>query len=117
MLFIVPPSGIVLINLLSSLTIGMGLLLGWAWGVIAMKAALATRPQEDLNARYAELQRSMPQNTTNADQASGQSNYIQISVFNGFMLDTRVSVTYFCMVGLFIYLTVTRSSFTPNEPN
>ncbi|EXK24706.1 hypothetical protein FOMG_18584 [Fusarium oxysporum f. sp. melonis 26406] len=82
----------------------VGVCLGWAWGVITMKAALATRPQSDVNARYTELQQSAPENTTNVEQASGQSTYAQVAVFEGFMLDTRVTATYFCMLGLFIYL-------------
>jgi len=84
----------------------LGLSLGWAWGVITMKAALAARPAEDLNARLLELQRLAPTNTTNVQQASGQSTYQQIQIFNGFMLDTRVTVVYFCMTSLFIYLVV-----------
>ncbi|KAH8897286.1 hypothetical protein GQ53DRAFT_743052 [Thozetella sp. PMI_491] len=103
-LFIVPPSGVVFIHVLAGLTICFGLALGWAWGVITMKAALATRPQADLNARLLELAKSMPQNTTNVGQASGQTTYAQIAIYEGFMLDTRVTVTYFCMIGLFVYL-------------
>ncbi|KAH8678498.1 hypothetical protein BX600DRAFT_507441 [Xylariales sp. PMI_506] len=103
-LFIVPPSGVVFIHVLAGLTICIGLALGWAWGAITMKAALATRPAADLLARYSQLVQSMPQNTTNVGQASGQTTYSQIAIYNGFMLDPRVSVTYFCMMGLFVYL-------------
>ncbi|KAL4731588.1 hypothetical protein ACLX1H_000562 [Fusarium chlamydosporum] len=81
-----------------------------------MKAALATRPQADLLQRYAELQQSMPQNTTNVNQASGQSTYQQIAIYQGFMLDTRarlrVSAPNLMLVSLFamivsdIYLTI-----------
>jgi hypothetical protein len=101
-----PPSGVVFIHFAAGVMICVGLALGWAWGVITMKAALATRPLADLQQRYAELQQSMPQNTTNVDQASGQATYQQIAIYEGFMLDTRVSVTYFCMMGLFVYLMV-----------
>jgi hypothetical protein len=88
------------------MTIMFGLLLGWLWGVITSKAALATRPQADLIARYQQLQQSMPRNTTNIDQASGQAKFAQIAILDGFMLDTRVTVTYYCMMGLFVYLLV-----------
>lgn len=70
-----------------------------------MKAALATRPAADLEARYALLEQ-MAKNTTYVSQASGQSQYLQIQIFEGFMLDTRVTLTYFCLIGLFIYLVV-----------
>jgi hypothetical protein len=107
-LFIVPPSGVVFVNVLAGLTIVIGLALGWAWGVITMKAALATRPQADLDARYTELSQLASQNATNVGQASGQTTYAQIAIFDGFMLDTRVTITYFCMLCLFIYLMVGR---------
>lgn len=90
---------------MAALSILLGLAIGWAWGVIAMKAALATRPAADLTARYALLQQ-MAQNATNTGQASGESEYLQIRIFEGVMLDARVTVTYFCMMDLFIYLVV-----------
>ena len=104
-----PPSGVVFIHVLAGLMICVGLAFGWAWGTITMKAALATRPQADLQQRYIELLQSAPQNTTNVGQASGQTTYQQIAIYQGFMLDTRVSITYFCMIGLFVYLVVSRS--------
>jgi len=94
---ILPPSGVVLVFLLGSVTMILGMSLGWAWGVIAMKAALATRPQAETLAREQLL----------AQQASTLStpgySPLQVLIYEGFMLDTRVSVTYFCMVGLFVY--------------
>ncbi|KAE8440859.1 hypothetical protein EG329_006376 [Mollisiaceae sp. DMI_Dod_QoI] len=102
-LFLAPPAGILIIQLMAAVCILLGLLLGWAWGVITMKAALATRPAADLEARFVLLQH-MAQNATNAGQTSSQSEYTQIQTFNGFFLDTRVTVTYFCMMGLFVYL-------------
>lgn len=86
-----------------------GILLGWAWGTLTMKAALATRPAADLRARYAELQAQATRNTTYVQQASGQTTFAQIAIYDGFMLDTRVSVTYFCMICLFIYTVVSHS--------
>ncbi|KAK6065548.1 hypothetical protein SCUP234_12523 [Seiridium cupressi] len=100
-LFIVPPSGVVFVHVLAGLTIVIGLLLGWAWGTITMKAALATRPQSDLNSQYTALQQAVQQGIV---QASGQTPALQVAIYNGYMLDTRVTITYFCMMGLFIYL-------------
>ena len=105
-LFIAPPSGIVFIQLLISFTVVLGMGLGWGWGVITMKAALAARPQADTNARLAELQRAATQNTTNVGQLSGQTTYAQVLVFEGFMLDARVTAVYYCMICVLIYALV-----------
>jgi hypothetical protein len=113
-LFIAPPSGVVFIHLLAGVTVILGLALGWAWGVIVMKAALATRPQAELLEKYVQLQ-SIAQNTTNVDPASGQSTFQQIQIFEGFMLDTRVTLTYFCMIGIFVYLVVSYIIFKPGQ--
>ncbi|KAF7555184.1 hypothetical protein G7Z17_g2376 [Cylindrodendrum hubeiense] len=81
-LFIAPPSGIVFFHLIAAVTVLLGLTTAWAWGVISMKAALATRPDAEMKARYGELQQ-MAANATNPTQ------YAKIQIFNGFMLDTR----------------------------
>lgn len=39
----------------------------------------------------------------NTEQASGQAAYTQILVFQGFMLETRISIVYFCMISVFVY--------------
>jgi len=89
---------------MAGLTMILGMCLGWAWGIISMKAALATRPAAQTQARLALLGATAQVNVPNAEQASGQSAYTQVLIFEGFMLDTRVVITYFCMIGLFIYL-------------
>lgn len=101
--FIAPPSGVVFIGLMIGAMLLVGMCLGWTWGVITMKAALATRPAADLQRQYQALQAAATQNTTNVQQASGQATFQQVAIFDGFMLDTRVTVTYFCMIGLFVY--------------
>ncbi|KAI5205514.1 hypothetical protein AUEXF2481DRAFT_1912 [Aureobasidium subglaciale EXF-2481] len=94
-----PPSGVVLVFLLGGFTMILGMGLAWAWGVIAMKAALATRPQAETQARLQALGQQAARNV-------GATTYSPVSVliYNGFMLDNRVTVTYFCMLGLFVYL-------------
>lgn len=79
----------------------LGMALAWAWGVITMKAAFATRPAAETMARLQLLQQESVRlaNSTAYPPAS-------VLVYEGFMLDTRVSVTFFCMMGLFIYLLV-----------
>lgn len=81
-----------------------GMCLGWAWGVISMKAALATRPAAETNAKLAQLGAAAQAQVPNAEQSSGQAAYTQVLIFEGFMLDPRVVITYFCMIGLFIYM-------------
>lgn len=88
-----PPSGVIFVFLLGSFTMLVGMGLGWAWGVITEKAALATRPAAQTLARTQQLGLEAQRTGTNA----------QVLVYNGFMLDNRVTVTYFCMLLLFIY--------------
>ena len=88
-------------HLIAAVTVLLGLTTAWAWGVITMKAALATRPDADRQARLTELHKmAVSQNTTDPNT------YAEIKVLNGFMLDTSVTGTYFCMIGLYLYLIV-----------
>ncbi|EXL47783.1 hypothetical protein FOCG_10306 [Fusarium oxysporum f. sp. radicis-lycopersici 26381] len=95
-LFIAPPAGIVFTELIITITVLLGCALSWAWGVITMKAAVATWPQADKQARFATLQQEAA-NTTNPLQ------YAKVQILNGYMLDTNVTITYFCIMGLFVY--------------
>ncbi|PSK56058.1 hypothetical protein B9Z65_4936 [Elsinoe australis] len=90
---ILPPSGVVMVFVFGGLTMIVGVTLAWAWGVIAMKAALAARPALITNARLQALA-----------QYVSSGNSAQIAIYNGFMLDTRVTVTFFCIIGIMIYL-------------
>lgn len=103
LLFIIPASGIVFIQILGALTVLIGMALGWAWGTITMKAALSTRPAAETQALFAQLQANYHTYVQNAGQASGQSQYTQLQIYNGFMLDTRISITYIGMGCIFIY--------------
>jgi hypothetical protein len=96
----------VFIHVLAGLTICIGMALAWAWGTITMKAALAARPAADLQAQYVILQTDI---ASGAIQASGKSTALQVAIYNGILLDTRVTLVYFCMMGLFIYLMVSTS--------
>lgn len=75
-----------------------------------MKAALASRPDEDLQAQYAKLQQTISQGGI---QASGPTPALEVAIYEGFLLDTRVTICYFCMVGLFIYLVVSNHFRVP----
>ncbi|KAH1543164.1 hypothetical protein KXX57_005896 [Aspergillus fumigatus] len=103
-LFINPPSGILFIFILGTLTLLIGMALAWAWGVITMKAALAARPQTETLARLQMLgqEAARQANATGQSAASVQSQL----VYDGFMLDARVSVIYFAMTCVFIYFLI-----------
>jgi hypothetical protein len=103
-LFIVPCNGIALVHVMGGLTVLLGMATAWAWGVITMKAALATRPTAETNAQLAQLAAQASQQQQNTEQTTGQSTYTQVLIFEGFMLDARVTITCFCMLGVFVYL-------------
>jgi hypothetical protein len=105
-LFILPPSGILLIFLLGEFTLLIGMCLAWAWGVIVMKAALAARPASETQAQFNALQQ---QAYINAN-ASGQSvaSEANLLVVDGFMLDARVTAVFFVLICLFIYFMVSK---------
>jgi hypothetical protein len=100
----VPPTGIVFIFLLAALTLVLGMALGWAWGVIAMKAAQAARPAIETQARL----QLLGQTAYSTANATGQplAAVQQVLVYSGFMLDTRVTAVYYCMICVFVYFMV-----------
>ncbi len=103
-LFMLPPSGVLFVFILGSLSLYIGIGLAWAWGVITMKAALAARPSADTQARLAALQQAA---ATEA-QSTGASvaGVAQRMIYDGWMLDTRVTAVVYCMLCVFIYLLV-----------
>lgn len=104
MLFIVPPTGIVFIFILGTLTLILGMATGWAWGVITMKAALAARPAADTQARL----QALGQQAYSQANSTGQTVAVVESelIYSGFMLDARVTAVYYCMICLMVYLLV-----------
>ena len=78
----------------------------WAWGAITMKASQATRSTAETNALLLRLEQQAVQLARNSEQASGQSNYAQVLIFEGFALDTRVVLTNTIMLCTFVYLVV-----------
>ncbi|KAL3462023.1 hypothetical protein BJX64DRAFT_259817 [Aspergillus heterothallicus] len=101
-LFINPPSGVLFVYILGSLTLIIGICLAWAWGVITMKAAFAVRSAAETQARVAALQQAAGAEA----QATGASAsaIAQRLIYNGWMLDTRVTAIMLCMLCVFIYL-------------
>ncbi|KAJ4865244.1 aromatic acid exporter family member 2 domain-containing protein [Trichoderma breve] len=100
-LFVTPPAGILLIYLLGSLSLLVGLCLGWAWGILTMKAALAARPASDTQSQLQALQQAAVAQA----QSTGQNATVisKILVYEGHMLDARVTVVYYVMSCAFIY--------------
>jgi hypothetical protein len=103
-LFIVPPTGIVFIFILAALTLLVGMGLAWAWGTIVMKAALAARPSSDTEATL----HALGKQAYSQANATGQSVAAveQKLIYDGWMLDARVSAVYFSLICLFIYVLV-----------
>lgn len=106
----VPPTGIVFIFILGALTLILGMALGWAWGVIAMKAALAARPTAETQAKL----QALGQTANSQAKATGQpiASVERMLIYDGWMLDARVTAVYFCLICLLIYLLVSRSGGT-----
>lgn len=72
-----------------------------------MKAAYAARPAADTQARLASLQQTAvaQANTTGSPTAS----VAQQLIYDGYMLDTRVTAITFCLICTFIYFMVGNS--------
>lgn len=107
-LFMVPPTGIVFIFILGALTLIVGMALGWAWGVIAMKAAYAARPAAETQARV----QALGQTAYSVANSTGQSVAAveQVLIYSGWMLDARVTAVFFCLGCLMVYLLVSEAT-------
>ncbi|KAE8381563.1 hypothetical protein BDV26DRAFT_278752 [Aspergillus bertholletiae] len=101
LLYIAPPAGILWVYLLAALSLLFGMCLAWAWGLLTMKAALAARPDAQTQAMLQALQQQAVtiSNQTGTDPATEA----KILVYNGFMLDARVTVVFYVMTCAFVY--------------
>ncbi|KAF4566563.1 hypothetical protein EYR36_011994 [Pleurotus pulmonarius] len=102
-----PPSMPLTLFILAGLTLGIGMLLGWAWGAAAMAAALKARSQALLNTQLQLAQASLNPNVPVQLQ-------FQQFIFQGRFLDARSSAIYgaFIFIGAF-FLGALRG-FVPN---
>lgn len=73
-----------------------------------MKAALATRSTAETNALLASLAQQASADIQNSEQYSGQSQYTQVLIYNGFALEAKVVVTYLVLIGFMVYLVVSQ---------
>ncbi|PYH80992.1 hypothetical protein BO82DRAFT_311692 [Aspergillus uvarum CBS 121591] len=101
-LLMLPPSSVVFIYLLGALSLYLGVCLAWAWGVITMKAAYAARSSADTQAQLLALEQTAVQRAN----ATGQpvASVLQVLVYEGHMLDARVTAVTYCLICTFIYL-------------
>lgn len=100
-LMIVPPANVLSAYLLAGLTLLLGMCMGWAWGLVTMKAALAVRSDAETQQILAQLGEAAVARAkqTGEDPASAA----QILLHDGFTLDARITTVYFVMGLVFIY--------------
>lgn len=100
-LYIAPPANVLFLYLLSAASALLGMCLAWLWGLLTMKAALAARPAHDTRAKLAALQQAALQK---AHESGGSpQDAAEVLIFDGFMLDARVTTVYYVMIVVFIY--------------
>ncbi|CAI4212384.1 unnamed protein product [Parascedosporium putredinis] len=99
---IIPPSGIVFVYILGSVTLLIGVLLGWGWGALVMKVASLARPAPETAARVIALRRAAAQRAE--ESSTDVATASQMLVHEGFMLDVRVTVVTYCLICIFIYV-------------
>lgn len=111
-IFIIPPAGNLIIAVIGYLSLLFGMALAWAWGLAAMRAANAVRPDAEFNTRLQELQQEVGR-IAHATNNNNTAAIAQKLVHDGFMLDARVTNLYFVMGCVFIYV-VSRVRYTFN---
>ncbi|KAJ7447940.1 hypothetical protein B0H11DRAFT_351668 [Mycena galericulata] len=90
---LLPPSMALSMFAFASITLLLGMLLGWAWGAAAMAAALSVQDKTLLAARFAQAEKGLVPGVSPALQ-------LQILSFHGAFLDPRSSAVY----GAFLFL-------------
>ncbi|EED12637.1 conserved hypothetical protein [Talaromyces stipitatus ATCC 10500] len=97
-----PPAGIETIFIFMAISIWLGMLLAWGWGVIVMKAAYAARPA---SVYQAQLQHMQQVATQRANQSGlPVATEARALVYEGYMLDARVSAVFLVLGILFVYV-------------
>ena len=114
-ILIVPPSGIFSIFILVALTVLIGMGLAWGWGEIVMKAAPAARPAAETQARLQAVEEEARKQANITGQ--GVAKEAQVLEDNGFLLDTSVTVVYFVLICLFIYILVRHNLLPASIPS
>lgn len=116
-LYLFLPAGVLFVYLLGALTLLAGMCLAWAWGLLAMVAAQAARPDWQTQARLQQLK----QHAAIESHQSGQSaSWCEEKLIReGFMLDTRVTVIFYVLCCAYVYVTArlraANAKFAPAE--
>ncbi|KAI5463676.1 hypothetical protein BGZ63DRAFT_353656 [Mariannaea sp. PMI_226] len=100
-LFIVPPAGILSIYLFASLSLLLGMSIAWCWGLLAMKIALAARPDFDTKEALQHLKEAAISHANQTGQSVKWE--AQVLVHKGIMLDARVTAVFYVLCCIFIY--------------
>lgn len=104
-LYASPPSSVLALYVLASFSLLLGMCLAWAWGLLVMKAAQSARPGRELQTQLQALQREAAARVGGASASKAAVMLeAQKLVHDGFLLDTRVTVVFFTLGCLFIYV-------------
>lgn len=96
-----PPTGIETIFIFTAFSLWLGMFLAWGWGSIVAKAAYAARPTADYQAQLQNLEQVASQRANSSGLPVATE--AQALVFEGYMLDTRVSAVFLVLGIVFIY--------------
>lgn len=102
LLYIVPPATIVFVYILAMFSLLFGMCLAWAWGLATMRAAQAVRDPAEYQQKLLGLQQlAVQQANATGQNATAVAGAL---VYEGYMLDARVTVVYYVMGCVFIYV-------------
>lgn len=103
-LYASPPSSVLALYVLMSFSLLLGMCLAWAWGLLVMKIAQSTRPDSETRAKVQALQQEAAARAGGAVATQPAiMTEAQKLVRDGFLLDTRITITFFALSCLFIY--------------
>lgn len=102
LLYIVPPSSILIVYLLATLSLLFGMCLAWAWGLVTMKAALAARPDSQTMAKLLQLKEQAAAQAQ--ESGEGVTATAEKLIHDGFMFDARIIVIFYVMSCVFVYV-------------
>jgi Putative ER transporter, 6TM, N-terminal/Fusaric acid resistance protein-like len=91
-----------MVFLFTAMSLWLGMFLAWGWGAIVMKAAQAARPSAETQAQLLHLEQIAQQRANQTGLSVTEE--VEILVFDGYMLDARVSTVFLVLGLLFIYV-------------
>lgn len=103
LLYIVPPATIVFVYILAQFSLLFGMCLAWAWGLATMRAAQAVRDPAEYAMKLGALNNMTAQIAQSPGNTKARADIVRELVYNGFVLDARVTAVYYVMGCAFIY--------------